>query len=267
MIDEKFKILIIEDEEVLIDVLEKKLTYEGYEISVAKDGEEGLKKIKEVKPDIVLLDIVMPKMNGYEVLEVLQKDTKLAQIPVIIISNSGQPVEIDRALRLGAKDYLVKAEFSPEEVLEKVVSCLKDKVSISHHKDLSSNPQPQKILIVEDDQFLRELCVKKLEKEGFKATAAVDGSEGLKKLAVEAPDLILLDIILPGIDGFDVLKNVKEDPKLKDIPVILLTNLGQKDDVEKGLKLGARDYLIKAHFTPKEIIDKVKSVLEEEIKR
>jgi len=120
---------------------------------------------------------------------------------------------------------------------------------------------PKKILIVEDDKFLRELIVKKLQKEGYEISEAVDGEEGIKKVKEEKPDLVLLDLILPGIDGFEVLSRTKEDPALSQIPVIILSNLGQKEDVERGLGLGAIDYLIKAHFTPGEIIEKIRAIL------
>jgi CheY-like chemotaxis protein len=116
------KILLIEDEEIMIDILQRKLTKEGYEVFVARDGEEGLKKMREMdpKPDLILLDIIMPKMGGFEVMEEMAKDEKLKKIPVIVISNSGQPVELDKAKKLGAKDWLIKTEFDPKEVLEKV---------------------------------------------------------------------------------------------------------------------------------------------------
>ena len=115
------KILLIEDEEIIIELLQRKLTMEGYEVFIARDGEEGLKAMREVKPDLILLDIIMPKMGGFEVMEEIQKDKTLAKIPVIVISNSGQPVEIDKAQKLGAKDWLIKTEFDPQEVVEKVV--------------------------------------------------------------------------------------------------------------------------------------------------
>jgi DNA-binding response OmpR family regulator len=117
------------------------------------------------------------------------------------------------------------------------------------------------ILIIEDDKFLRELIARKLNEEDFEVSEAVDGEEGIKKIKEEKPDLILLDLILPGIDGFEVLARMREDSTLSSIPVIILSNLGQKEDVEKGLKMGAVDYLIKAHFTPGEIIDKIKAAL------
>ena len=116
------KILIIEDEKLMIDLLQRKLSGEGYEISIAEDGEEGLAKMKEIKPNLVLLDIIMPKMGGFEVMEKINKDPELKKIPVIVISNSGQPVELDRAQKLGAKDWLIKTEFDPQEVVDKVIA-------------------------------------------------------------------------------------------------------------------------------------------------
>ena len=118
------------------------------------------------------------------------------------------------------------------------------------------------VLVVEDDQFLRDLIVKKLEEEGVKTIQAIDGEEGIRLIRESKPALVLLDLILPGIDGFEVLKQAKSDPATKDIPVVILSNLGQKDDIERGLEMGAKDYLIKAHFTPGEIVQKVKEVLE-----
>jgi len=115
------KILLVEDEKLIIELLERKLTREGYEISIARDGMEGLEKMREEKPDLVLLDIIMPRMGGFEVMEEMQKDPELKEIPIIVISNSGQPVELDRAQRLGAKDWLIKTEFDPQEVVDKVV--------------------------------------------------------------------------------------------------------------------------------------------------
>lgn len=121
----------------------------------------------------------------------------------------------------------------------------------------------KKILIIEDDKFLRELISQKILKEGYEIAEAVDGESGLNSAKSEKPELILLDLILPGIDGFEVLARIKSDPEISQIPVIILSNLGQKDDIEKGLKMGAIDFLIKAHFTPAEIIEKIKSVMKE----
>jgi DNA-binding response OmpR family regulator len=121
--------------------------------------------------------------------------------------------------------------------------------------------QKTRILVVEDDKFLRELLIRKLETAGFEVSSAFDGQEALKKIKEGLPQLILLDLVLPGVDGFEILRQIKEDVKTKEIPVIILSNLGQKEELERGIGLGAEDYLIKAHFTPDEIIEKVKRTL------
>ncbi|MGM0482296.1 MAG: response regulator [Patescibacteria group bacterium] len=120
----------------------------------------------------------------------------------------------------------------------------------------------KKIMIIEDDKLLRDMMSRKLEKEGYQVFLVVDGSEGEDKIREIKPDVILLDLILPGVNGFELLETIKNDEALKDIPVIILSNLGQKSEVDRGMELGASDYLVKAHFTPGEIIEKLKKVSE-----
>lgn len=124
-------------------------------------------------------------------------------------------------------------------------------------------PGKKTILLVEDDEFLAELYATKLNLEGYTVFLASDGEKGFKIATDKLPNLILLDIILPKMDGFEMLKKLKTNKKTDKIPVILLTNLSQKDEVKKGLDLGANDYLIKAHFMPSEVINKIKKVLKE----
>lgn len=119
----------------------------------------------------------------------------------------------------------------------------------------------KKVLLVEDDKMILDMYTLKFTQEGYEVTQAENGKDGLELAKKINPDIVLLDIILPQMDGFTVLKSLKADPKLKDIPVVLLTNLGQDGDVKKGIELGAVDYLIKANFTPSQVVDKVKSVL------
>jgi DNA-binding response OmpR family regulator len=123
------------------------------------------------------------------------------------------------------------------------------------------SPDKKTILLIEDDEFLAELYATKLNLDGFEVILATDGKKGLRSAREKKPDLILLDIILPEIDGFELLKLFKQDAKLKNIPVVLLTNLSQKDEVKQGLELGAEDYLIKAHFMPSEVVKKVRQVI------
>lgn len=120
----------------------------------------------------------------------------------------------------------------------------------------------KKILIIEDDPFLSEMYLAKFVQSGFEVEVAFDGKMGLDKAKEILPDLILLDIVLPKMDGFEVLKEIKkENSILKEVPVVLLTNLGQKDEVEKGVKLGADEYIIKAHFTPTAVVNKINKIL------
>lgn len=118
------KILLIEDEELIVRLLKRKLTSAGHEVTVASDGEEGLRKMKETEPDMVLCDIIMPRKGGFEVLEEMSKDAGLKTIPVMIISNSGQPSELDQAKRYGVVNWLIKTEFDPQEVVDKINNTL-----------------------------------------------------------------------------------------------------------------------------------------------
>ena len=115
------KILLIEDEEIIVEFLQKRLNKEGYEVSLARNGEKGLQMMRETKPNLVLLDIILPQKGGFEVMEQMEKESELKLIPVIVISNSGQLSELDRAKRLGAKNWIIKTEFDPQEIINKIV--------------------------------------------------------------------------------------------------------------------------------------------------
>ncbi len=115
------RILLAEDEEAVIYLLQRKLAQEGYLVLVARNGEEGLKLIREAKPDLILLDILLPKKDGFEVMEEMAKEEELRKIPVIVFSNSGEKEELEKAKKLGAKDWVIKIEFDPQELINKVV--------------------------------------------------------------------------------------------------------------------------------------------------
>ncbi len=114
------KILIIEDEEIISNLLAKKLSQVGYEVRIAFNGKEGLEMLYKEKPDLVLIDIVMPQKDGFETIAEMKSDQTLKDIPIIIVSNSGQPVELDKAREMGVQDWLIKTDFDPQEVLVKV---------------------------------------------------------------------------------------------------------------------------------------------------
>jgi len=263
----KKKILIVEDEQQLVELLVAKLEKEGYDVAFEYDGEEGLKKIRSWTPDLILLDIMMPKVDGYGVLMAMNEE-KIA-IPVIIISNSGQAVEIEKTKKLGAIDHLIKTDFSPNDVAKKVKAYLSGEkaadfdVSVLSPVDGKEGTKALKILLVEDDPFLGDICSKKLVKEEYTVYRAIDGMQALEGAKIIHPDIILLDIILPAIDGFQILAEIRrsDDKKLANVPIIMLSNLGQDDDVKKATEMGATGYMVKAHFTTDEIASKVKELL------
>ena len=119
----------------------------------------------------------------------------------------------------------------------------------------------KKVLIIEDDQRINKVYTTKLLVERVKAITALDGEEGLRKIYSEKPDLILLDLMLPKKSGFEILKEIKADPKVKDIPVLILSNLAQEKEIEEGLALGALDYLVKTNYSIQQVMEKINKAL------
>jgi len=119
----------------------------------------------------------------------------------------------------------------------------------------------KQILLIEDDPFLIDIYTTKLKEEGYAVDVAEDGEEGLRMLRQKKPDLLLLDVVLPSFNGWEILRKIKRTDDLKDLKVVILSNLGEKEEVEKGLNLGAAKYLVKAHYTPTEVIKEIKKIL------
>lgn len=260
MENNKKVIVIVEDEEVMVNLLTNKLKAAGYEVKAALDGVAGLDLIRAARPDMVLLDMMLPRLSGFGVLEKLAEEKIIPDLPVVVISNSGQPIEVDRALKLGVRDYLIKVNFDPNEVVSKV------NVIFGSEQKASENPKEKeevlaRVLIVEDDIFLVELLERKFLQSHIKTFRAMDADQAHAVLGSEHVDAILLDIILPGSDGIELLKELKADEKFKSIPVIIISNLGQHEEMQRGLEAGAAFYMIKAHATPAEIVAKVRELI------
>ena len=265
------KILIIEDETTLLELMQTQLVHAGYEVRSADDGEKGVQLANSWKPDLILLDFLLPRKNGIEVIKAL-KDAQNA-VPVLVISNSGNELEIEEMKKLGIEDYLVKANFAPAEVLARVAEILGDDTliqeiptpAVSAPPGTEANPESAAgntdIVLIEDDRFLQELLRKKISFGGISIVTAYDGEEGMRLVKELKPKLILLDVILPGMDGFEFLNLIKNDAEVKDIPVIVLSNLGQREEIDRAMELGAIDFLIKANFAPDEIFKKIEAVL------
>lgn len=260
-------IVLIEDDQILVDLLAKKLEKAGYAVKTAEDGIAGLDLVRQEKPELALLDMMLPKLNGFGVLEKMAEEKILPDLPVVIISNSGQPIEIERAKKLGVRDFLIKVNFDPNEVLDIVNLILKPESAVNspeqQEKKIADPPKNAvaSVLIVEDDNFLVDLLEKKFRKQNYKTLRANDARQARSILENNAVDIILLDVVLPGTDGFTFLAEIKSNAKLKNIPVIIISNLGQREERERGLRAGAVDYIIKAHVSPGDIVVRVDEVL------
>ncbi len=261
------KILIIESDDFLGKSLVDKLNSSGFEAELKTNGNDGLESLSKL-PDLLILDLKIAGKDGMTILEEKLKKPELNRIPTIVISDSGEPSEINNLLSLNVKDYFVKAQFDPDEVVSKVKIQLREVSSDaipSAPENIKKGGQSlsgKKVMWVEDDIFLSDIISRKLSNENAILVHATNGSEAISIVEKEKPDVILLDILLPGKSGFEILAELKAKDSTKNIPVILLSNLGQKSDIDKGEKLGAIKFLVKATVTLDEIVDEVKKVLQ-----
>jgi DNA-binding response OmpR family regulator len=242
------KVLIVEDDLDLASIYQKQFEMDGYEAILAGNGQEGVEKANSEKPDLILLDILMPIMNGMEALVKLKADPKTKEIPVIIMTVLGDKDKIDKALALGAVDYLIKSDVVPSEIVDKAKKVLRG----------------YKILIIEDNTELAKIYEIKLSGEGFDPQIAVNGEEGMKAAKEVKPDLILLDLVLPEADGFKVLETVKKDPKTKNIPVFVFSNSSLPSDINRVKILGAAGYIIKSELTLDDIVERIRKILKKQ---
>ena len=255
-------ILLVDDDPTLSEVIKKRIEDEGYICLWEKDGDMGLSTLKSVRPNLLLLDIIMPKISGNQVLEAISADSSLMSIPIMVISNSGEPTEIQRILGLGVRDFIIKAHFSPEEVVEKIKGLIglpdSEKSTVGGGKKI---PQDTKILIVEDDATLSYIASERFRFAGYQVFTAMSGPEGINMAREIHPDIVLLDVIMPEMSGFEVLSKMKQDGEIKDITVVIFSNLAQEQDFSEARRLGAVDFLVKANFTPAQLVERIDQIL------
>lgn len=257
------KILIVLEEDLFLgNVINEKIKKEGFETLFINNARIALSQMENFKPDLVILDISLKTINPFKVLEEKNARQDLRQIPVITISPSGDVDEIRRVLDLGVRDYIVKSQFSADELVSKV----KIQLVKTGKKDGKNFLEGRKIMWVEDDQFLSNLIARKLSQQKSQLLFSRTGEEALKVLEQDQPDVILLDLLLPGISGFDVLKAVKSNNKLKDIPVIILSNFTQNNEIERTRAMGADRFLTKATVVLDDIVKEIQNVLFEKQK-
>jgi DNA-binding response OmpR family regulator/nitrogen-specific signal transduction histidine kinase len=203
-------VLVIEDDAKSADLLRIYLTEAGYTVDVARDGVEGLEKVQRLTPDAIILDVLLPKVDGWAFLTQVKGHPATKDIPVIIVSIVDQK---GKGFALGAADYLIKP-ISKDELLKKLAAfSLASKVRTT----------PVKILAIDDDPRAVEMLAAVLEPEGFHVFRAYGGEAGITLAEKERPDLIILDLLMPGMNGFEVLDALRKSPVTKQMPIILFT--------------------------------------------
>jgi len=242
--DTRKKILVIDDEADIRDIVRMYLTEAGYDVIEASNGQEGILRAQGEKPDLIVLDIMMPGINGFEVAKHLKDDPNTASIPILILSVLAQ----DSEFRHGILDYVSKP-FKQVELVSKVKNFFLTLDTKNTHT----------VLIVDDDPDIVDVIALCLRDNKVLSEKAFNGPEALEKLKTTKVDLVLLDINMPGMNGFDVIKHLKADPKTAELPVIVLTGTWlSESDKKHGITLGVSKYLTKP-FSADELVREITS--------
>lgn len=245
-----FLIEIIDDEPDITEIVKISLIREGYNVIDANTGTEGLQIASKHNPDIIVLDIRLPDLDGYEVLARLKQDTRTRDIPVIIMSILK---DVEQSINRGAFAHL----FKPADMQQ-----LKTQINLAIQSSTQIRPT---VMVVDDEPDIRQVLCDRLAREGFNTMSAADGTIALNLLKSEPilPSLILLDIMMPELSGWEVISALKADPATSTIPVILVSAKGAEEDKKRGLELGAREYIVKP-FEIKDLLAEVRNVVSEQ---
>ncbi len=239
-------ILIADDNEANRDSLSRHLEGQGYTVAIANDGQQALDMMALEDFDLLLLDIMMPAKDGYEVLKAMRQDPKLNSLPVIVLTSDDESSNVIHCIELGANDYLVKP-FDLVVLRNRITRCLlnrriREDVSGDVHWQSGQVPE---VLIVEDDDMSRDLLQKRVSRAGYNVAAVADGHAAIEKISSQSFDLILLDIMMPGMSGIEVLQQIKNDDSHKQTSVIMISALDDQGTIEECLTTGAEDYITK----------------------
>lgn len=240
-------ILIIEDNQQAVQLLEMYLNDAGYRTEVARDGVEGIEKAKKLKPDIITLDLLLPMKNGWQVMKDLKSHPICKNIPIIIISITD---EKKLGFSLGAVDYFVKP-VNKEELLETL-----RKIPIKRN---AKRTHP-KILVIDDDPTAIELIELILESEGYEVVKSYGGREGIDLIIKEKPDLVILDLIMPEVSGFNIAYHMRQNPETKNIPIIILTSMEIDPETREKMESFVTTIISKQKFTKKDLLKEINSI-------
>jgi len=237
-------VLVVDDDATARELIAEQLKAEGFSVVTAAGGLEGLKLAKDLRPIAITLDVMMPDLDGWSVLAALRQDADLAEIPVIIITILD---EHRRGVALGAAGYLTKP--IDRERLHRMVSRFR------------AAARPTRVLLVEDDKDQRERLRGWLQGEQWVVQESANGREALTRLQADKPDVILLDLMMPEMDGFAVVAALQKEPRWRDIPVIVITarDLDAKD--RERLNSGVQSVLVKETFRPADLVERIRRLV------
>jgi PAS domain S-box-containing protein len=238
-------VLVVDDDRPTAWILKGMLLKAGYRVFLAPDSDSALTIAREKKPDVVTVDLRMPGVDGLALVEILKHDPDTRKTPVVVISVSE---DRERAIAVGAEVYLSKPIDLPplEDAIARLLS--------------ERGQRRQKVLLVDDDPGIRMICRDVLEAHGYLAREAEDGQRALAEARRFRPDLVLVDVMMPGMDGFDLAQRLRGDRDTSLTPIIFLSARGQTADKVRAFKLGAEDYLVKP-FDAAELVARVERAL------
>jgi CheY-like chemotaxis protein len=239
-------ILVIDDDLTQRELMKKFLTNEGFNVRAAGSGEEGLRLARQFKPVAITLDVMMPGMDGWSVLSALKSDVALRDIPVIMVTMVDDP---DRGFTLGAADYATKP--IDRRRLAQIL-----------RKHTCDSP-PCPVLLVEDDPSTRALTRKMLEKEGWRVSEAENGRDALQSMERERPRLILLDLMMPEMDGFEFAERVRRHSEWRSIPIVVLTAMDLTNDDRQRLNGYVESIIRKAGDSRESLLNQVRDLLDD----
>ena len=253
------RILLIDDDRAVLESMRQLLQQVGYETMTATDGCQGLTLARSWSPDLVVLDLLLPGLDGFQICESLKSDPHYAHIPIIMLTGVFiTPEDVQRGLELGAERYVLKADayvVKPpvyEQLLHDISLLLGEETSPPVSKE-------NLILVVDDDGLNREMLRQTLGDAGYPVVTARDGEQGWTSFLSWDPSLVLTDINMPGLSGLEMLERIRE--QTTDVAVIMMTAFGSEEVAVQAMKQGADDYLVKP-FQPWQIVAAVEENLE-----
>jgi len=254
----KKTILVIEDNELNRKLVKALLQRGPYNVLEAIDAEGGIQLAQEHKPDLILMDIQLPGMDGLSATRIIKEDPELKGTPVVALTSYAMDGDVEKAKKAGCDGYISKP-INTRSFLDTIKNLLPDghETESLLRKDAGGM---NRILVVDDDPLNVKLLAAKLPQDQYEVIKAYSGKEAIEKAAAESLDLILLDIMMPGMDGYEVTRSLKSDPMTSDIPIILVTSLDGTEDKVKGLEAGADDFINKP-FNTVELLSRVQSLI------